>query len=632
MPSLKPSDTMMKLFMFVVILITNYSIASAEPLPENYITARCTSWQIVYDVNSDGSFVESQKWSMVILKDSALQNQKTASMTFSTSVAKGEILEAYTLKKSGQRIDAPKSSYQVTASAGYNSASPLYSDETTISVLFPDLAVGDTTVFSYRITNSEGMFPDQFSMAHFFSPYQAYDDISVKVVAPKAMKLRHEAFFLASQKPLEMDGKQILEWTYRNPNPEKWTPADSGISFVGDEPSLYVSTFGSYREIAEAYGSRATPKAAPSERVKALAAQIVADKATPNAQAQAIYDWVAKNISYGGNCIGIGAVVPRNLDVVLDNKMGDCKDHATLLQALLTARNIDSEQALVNAGNRYDLPKVPVVATVNHVINYLPGLKMYLDSTASTIPFGMLPMSLGEKPVLLVSHFREGTMTPSTAQYGHEQLMRTKIRINPDGTASGTAHFSLRGIPAISMRETMRGLRGDQEDLLVRRILESQGVHGSGALQKDDPNELLDVYNYSISFNLEDLLVVASTTGMPIYPVASSIFPIGKFTGGAYEPVPKKSLVCSGGRSTEEYVYEFPASMTIVGFPRDFEYSGPVLDYRATYRKSGNVLSVTRDLRDKTATNICSSGYGADYRKIARNILRDLRSQVLISN
>ena len=629
MRHLKPTFTMILL---ITLMLSTFSIARAEPATEADIPSRCTSWHIEYDVNADGSYVEHQKWSMVVLKESALEGQKTAAITFSTSVAKGEILEAYTLKKSGKRIDAPKGSYQVTTNDGYNNASPLYSDETTISVIFPDLAVGDTTVFAYKITNSEGMFPNQFSIAHGFSRYQAYDDVSIRIVAPKTMKLRQEVFFLVPKKEPEVDGKQVLEWTYQNKKPEKWTPADNGISFVGDEPSLYVSTFASYREIAEAYGSRATPKAVPTDRVKALAAQIVADKEAPDAQAHAIYDWVAKNISYGGNCIGIGAVVPRDLDVVLDNKMGDCKDHATLLQALLAARRIESEQALVNAGGRYDLPKVPVVATINHVINYLPGLKLFLDSTASTIPFGMLPMSLGEKPILLVSHYQEGAKIPSTAQYVHEQVMRTNIRINPDGTATGTARFTLKGLPAISMRQAMRGLQRDQEEFIVRRFLESQGVHGTGSLQKDDPTELLDAYNFSISFKLEDLLVVASTTGMPIRPVASSIFPIGALLGSAYELAPKKPTVCGGGRSVEEYVYEFPASMTIVGFPKDFDYSGPALDYRATYRKTGNVLTVTRDLRDKTVTNVCSASYESEFQKDARSILRDLRSQVLITN
>lgn len=623
---------MMQIFLVAMLLLANVSIAVAEPMSEADIPVRYTSWNIAYDLNTDGSYVETQKWSTIVLKENALENSKQSSVTFSTSVAKGEIVEAYTLKKSGKRIDAPKNSYQVSTNNGYGSGSPLYSDETTITVVYPDLAVGDTTVISYRVTNAEGMFPGQFSIAHAFSRFTAYDDINIKITAPKAMKLRHESYFLSAQQPAEKDGKQILEWNFQNKRPEKWTSADSGISAVGDAPSLYVSTFDNYRQIAEAYGVRATPKAVVTDRVKALASQIVADRSTAESQARALYDWVARNISYGGNCIGIGAVVPRDLNVVLDNKMGDCKDHATLLQSLLAAKNIESEQALINARNLYDLPGVPVVLAINHVINYIPSMKLFLDSTAADIPFGMIPTALGEKPVLLVSHFREGQKTPSTAQYGHEQILRTKIVVNSDGSATGTTHVSLKGDPALSARYAMRKLRGDQEEYAVRKIMESQGIHGTGKLQKDDPTELLDVYNFSVSFKLEDLINVASTTGMPIKPVVYSFLPIAAFVNDAYEPIPKKSTSCNGGRSIEEYVYEFPESLTMVGFPKDYEFSSPAIDYKATYRKSGNTLTVKRELLDKTSSNVCSVGFTEDYRKNARTIMRDIRSQVLISN
>ena len=82
-------------------------------------------------------------------------------------------------------------------------------------------------------------------------------------------------------------------------------------------------------------------------------------KARPRERARLLYEWVSRNITYGGNCIGVGAVVPRDLDVVLDNRMGDCKDHATLLQSLWSAAGLRSEQVLVNAGEQYDLARRP---------------------------------------------------------------------------------------------------------------------------------------------------------------------------------------------------------------------------------------------------------------------------------
>lgn len=61
-----------------------------------------------------------------------------------------------------------------------------------------------------------------------------------------------------------------------------------------------------------------------------------------------------------------------------------------------------------------------------------------------------LPVILGEKPALLVSKYREGIKTPSTAQNGHEQVMLTKIRINENGSATGSLDLKLKGLPGIS--------------------------------------------------------------------------------------------------------------------------------------------------------------------------------------
>ena len=125
--------------------------------------------------------------------------------------------------------------------------------------------------------------------------------------------------------------------------------------YNGDEdPGYIISTFNTQEEVAKAYGLRATPKALPSERVKKLADDITKDKKSNDDIAHSLYDWVATNITYAGNCVGLGAVVPHDLDFILDNKMGDCKDHATLLQSLLSAKNIkrdynseiDSESSL----------------------------------------------------------------------------------------------------------------------------------------------------------------------------------------------------------------------------------------------------------------------------------------------
>lgn len=614
--------------LFLLTLVT--TTANAELLPEAEIPVRYGTLEATYDVNADGSYIETYRWSATVLKETALDSVKNASITFSTSVAKGEILEAYTLKKGEKRIDVPKNSYQVTIDDGYEKASPLYSDETSISVIFPELAVGDTVVFASRVTNSEGMFPNQFSIAHNFSRYVAYDNVTVEINAPEGMKLNRRAFFMTEQPPVVKDGRQKLRWNYKNSIPEKWEAADVGITAVGEEPSLFVSTFNSYREITDAYGLRATPKAAVTERVKKLAEEITGTNTTTDGQARSIYDWVARNISYGGNCIGIGAVVPRDLDVVLDNRMGDCKDHATLLQALLAARNIESEQALVNAGSLYQLPPVPVVSAINHVINYVPKLNQFLDATSENQPYGLIPITLGEKPVLLVSNYREGAKIPSTAQQDNQQTMKTVIQVKEDGSAVGTIDIQQKGIPAAGTRAAMRKVPRTQEEYVASKLVEAMGLHGTATMQQDDTSALLDTYKVSLSFSLQDFMPVGTATGITIRPIAASTFPINLFTVGTFQPAPKKPTLCGGGASMEEYVIEFPKSANILAVPKDVTLSNAIIDYKATYSRDANTLNIRRELKDKTPTNICSPEYAAEYRKTMLSVIKDLKAQVLI--
>jgi transglutaminase-like putative cysteine protease len=615
------------LFIAAALAISIRAFAETEDTPE--LASRFEHYYSSYSLNEDGSHVETRSWAKKVLKERAVARAKQASIVYSTSIQKAEVLEAYTRKADGRRVEAPKSNFQVEVNGGRDKDAPVFSDLTTLTVVFPEVTVGDTVVFSYKITQVEPMFPKHFSTMEFFPKLAAYDDVRIKIDWPSSLWAQFEARELTEKEKTEKDGRKTVEWAFQNPQPIKSKRKNYSVYDVEQDPGFAFSTFRSYADIAEAYGARARPKAAVTERIQKLADEIAKDGKTPREQARRLYDWVATNISYAGNCIGAGAVVPHDLSFILDNRMGDCKDHATLLQALLAAKGIQNTQALVNAGGIYRLPKIPVVSMVNHVLNYIPGLDLFADSTSETTPFGMLPFSSADKPVLLVDGFKEGMKTPPLPPGSNQQHMKTAITVNPDGSIAGELEVALKGFFAVSARDRLRHMSKDREEELVKNVFESSGYIGTGKLEKEDPTELLDTYRYKVKFEVKEFIQRPGAGAFRIYPAYPTEAPIDDFLGSATEPDETVDTVCTNGSSTEEYTYRFPKNMTVLSIPENMAISNDSVSYQATYRLKGKTLTVKRAFDDKTHGNVCSPAAANAYKKFVAKVQQNVKAQVV---
>lgn len=603
--------------------------ASAQDPAQQEFPTRSELYRIEYVLNEDGSHTESRRQEVRVLKESALAWVKQTSVGYSTSVQKAEIVEAYTRKPDGRRVDVPKDNYQLDVSGGRGKGAPAISDRSSLAVIFPEVAVGDVLVLHYRIVQLEPIFPGHFSAMETFAKNYPYDDVRVRVDAPLSLALRTDAREMVERSRSEEGGRRVVEWSASNPKPAASKRKDWSVYEPEREPGVTLSTFSSHADIARAYGARAEPKAAVTERVRALAEEITKGRAGRREQARALYDWVATNITYVGNCVGVGAVVPRDLPFVLDNRMGDCKDHSTLLQALLAARGIKSTQALVNAGSSYRLPKLPVVSMVNHVITYIPEFDLYLDSTSTSTPFGMLPFACADKPVLLVDGSKDNARTPAIAAGVNRQAVKSVLRIQPDGSVKGDMEVSQHGMFAATSREGFRNSTPEQEVELVKTAFKSAGQPGIGKLEKDDPRELLDTYRYKVSFEMKEFMRVPGAGAFAIYPPFYSVAPVHGALATAEAELEDVPITCSNGVSSEEYVYHFPKGMKILAVPENVSISNAVLTYKATYALKGSTLTVKRMIDDRTRGNVCGPEVMNEFRKVALKALQNVKSQVV---
>jgi hypothetical protein len=607
--------------------VVHAQAAAATPKVVEDLPWRMLKNEETHRLSADGTETITYFVTTKVLKQSSLEAMKEVTLSHSKSAQSLQILKAYTTKPNGRRVEVPKNNYQVRADTGRGNAGPAFSDTVYTTVVYPDLAVGDTVTLSYKLTTTQPLFPGKISMIGGYSRSAAYDDVRVVVDYPDGMPARYRAVGMQQQVSRKA-GRTVIEWTLKNPNPIRNERQDYSIIDVESEPGYLFSTFDSYADIAQSYVGRARPKAAVTDRIKSLADEITKGKAEQREQAKALYEWVATNITYGGNCIGIGAVVPRDLDVVLDNKMGDCKDHATLLEALLAAKGIPVEQALVNASNVFKLPDIPIAGLVNHVINYLPSFDLFVDSTDSTAPFGYLPLVDQDKPVLMLPQYGDKRTPPEPVGRSRQELS-TKWVVHEDGSIEGSQHVVLHGRYAIGAREGFKRMSKDDAADAVAKMLERMGFKGSGTISHSSTEGLGDEFEYDLRFQAKDVVPLPGSGAFYVRPLFFSPAPVTGWASQATMKVEDVDQLCVPGFSNEDYEIELPAQMKVLSIPDGVAFSSKMVAYESTYQHDGKVLRVKRRLDDHSPGNICSAAAMREYAQALQPLLKDLRQQVL---
>ncbi|HEY4266335.1 MAG TPA: DUF3857 and transglutaminase domain-containing protein, partial [Micropepsaceae bacterium] len=352
------------------------------------------------DVAPDGTATEINHRELQVFTAKAAMQLAQLPISYIETMQDIDVTEAYTLKGDGRKLAVDPSGI-LTQQAPQAANAPLFTDLKQKVVIFPNVEVGDTLVLTKKRHDKQSYFKGRFIKQSVFSPLTPVAQYDLTIAIPKSLSSTLENHAIEFQKSASGD-KDVYKAHYENLNPE--TEDVAAIAQYDRLPRYFISTFKDYDEMGRSYAALFGPKVAVSAKIKAQADTITAGITDRREQARAIYEWVSQHVRYVGIELGQGAIVPRDAELVLANAYGDCKDITVLLSALLKAKNIDSEPALINAGNGYTLSTAPTLAELNHVIAWLPEFKMYADATANTVPFGMLPLFEYGKTVVLAGN------------------------------------------------------------------------------------------------------------------------------------------------------------------------------------------------------------------------------------
>lgn len=576
----------------------------------------------LYLIEGNGAYVGTAELIRKALDPEAARNGGRIDLPYYADRQKLEIVEAMTMKADGRVLPVTADKiFDVAPQAAPRVA--LYSQSRTKSIVFPDLAAGDSIRYVYRVSQFEPLWPG-FSWTIAIGQSVRSDHAEYAFDYPTSVRLATENHGIAARVEIS-EGRIRQVFTWRN---DKAVPLEGGSTSTLDwAKRVSISTLGSYAEIGDHYGRLHDRSAQVTPEVAALAAEIVGTTTDRTVQARLLYEWVAKNIRYVAVMIGSGSLTATPAPETISHRYGDCKAHVALLAALLRARGIASEPALVNvSSSRYVLPDVPV-ASFDHVILYLPEFGLYVEPTSHHSAFGVLPWSLHGKPVLhaVEGNSRTARIAPSRMQDNWSETV-TRAVIGADGTITGTTRETANGAMATDLKYSSSG------DLDARRAegqLSYFGTPGRGKWTSPRNDDMSRQATLSAEFTLLDKIDLAAGEGL--YPPAGLRFLVRPATWvvGVHDKARLHPFPCHSGRQIERLEVTVPADFKPARLPANRVWQTSIADYRSTYEFRDGVLHVWREFVAHPGGEVCTPDHSAELVGLMSNIRRDYRSVVV---
>ncbi len=166
---------------------------------------------------------------------------------------------------------------------------------------------------------------------------------------------------------------------------------------------VHVSSLHGWDALGSWYWNLVKDQIIVDDNVRQAAASATRSARSPEDIVGAAYEWVARNTRYVGLDFGDHSYLPYRTTETLARGFGDCKDKATLLKAMLSARDIPSHLVLVRTRQRGGIdPQVASLRAFDHVILWVPSVGLFLDPTSTWTGSKTLPSRLQGAPALIV--------------------------------------------------------------------------------------------------------------------------------------------------------------------------------------------------------------------------------------
>jgi transglutaminase-like putative cysteine protease len=581
----------MRRLALTAVLLLLAALALPRPAVAEPPALRRELWAVDVKVNADLTYSETIEQEYSFPAKAGIRLADRDYVPFYPESQSLELVEAYVIQPDGTRIPVPEAA-RFTRPSHAAQDTPGFTGSETTTVLFPQLREGSRTHVVWRLSQRR---PSVLGFNLAVRPLLEWPTthMRVRIDAPAELALRwgERGGFVVTDRVA--DGRRVIEARIDDVAAEE--PERDMVASSDFLPVFAATTLASAEALGAIYHRQSAQKAVVTPEIAAAAARIAGDRTGLEA-ARAIHDWIASNIRYVAVYLDPNdGWVPHSAADVLAAGYGDCKDHVVLMQALLAARGIRSEAALVDLGDAYRPLPLWVPGQFNHAILHLSAWDRYLNPTNPFATFDSAERRLaGKQVVLATEHGGVAATRPRDPAQDRYQL-DSEMTLSEDGTVRGIAHIAFS--PTIDSHARRMVAEALSPGELTSRLLGDTPEGGYGTLASTDPRDLEHPFAIEARWVSPHGVPLDNGEGFAPVPVGVDLEPVAQLRGMLNQAHPPRHDFTAGALDfTWRTVLKLPAGLAVLSLPPDVAVHNAAGSYTAAYERIPDGLRVTRHL------------------------------------
>jgi hypothetical protein len=247
--------------------------------------------------------------------------------------------------------------------------------------------------------------------------------------------------------------------------------------------------------------------------IKVLADSITRHCVESREKVRCLFKWVQKNIKYVAIEDGDNGLIPREAELVLKRRYGDCKDKTSLLVALIRSQNLVASYAWIGSRDLpYKFSEFPSTININHMVAvWWDGEKpVILDGTTYRHSMEDIPAFIQGKECLIERGSEHFTLYTIPVARPSLNMISDSMVIQLRGdTVTGKGYITCQGEQRAKMMAAFEGKdTSSYAGILLRQLPRASNKVIIREVKLSDMENTEQPFRISYCFTLPDYLTL----------------------------------------------------------------------------------------------------------------------------